>query len=111
MKTDDLLLAWLERERYRQASAGAGIALSDLAGLRRPASFDRPPQRRELVRPAAAKPRQVDLGVRIANRDGEGPLISRSTIALWLVKEGIQSMSLNPDSVIETWMFLAGEIA
>ena len=30
-------------------------------------------------------------------------------LARWLLNEGIQSMSLNPDSVIETWMFLAGE--
>lgn len=27
--------------------------------------------------------------------------------AKWLVEQGIQSMSLNPDSVIDTWMFLA----
>ncbi len=38
---------------------------------------------------------------------GQGPS-DYPDLALWLVKEGIQSMSLNPDSVIETWMFLAG---
>ena len=27
----------------------------------------------------------------------------------WLLEQGIESMSLNPDSVIETWLFLAGE--
>ncbi len=37
---------------------------------------------------------------------GQGPS-DYPDLALWLVKEGIQSMSLNPDSVIETWMFLA----
>jgi pyruvate,water dikinase len=41
---------------------------------------------------------------------GQGPS-DYPDLALWLVKEGIQSMSLNPDSVIETWMFLAGESA
>ena len=30
-------------------------------------------------------------------------------LALWLLEQGIESMSLNPDTVIETWMFLAGE--
>ena len=39
---------------------------------------------------------------------GQGPS-DYPDLALWLVKEGIQSMSLNPDSVIETWMFLAEE--
>jgi pyruvate,water dikinase len=39
---------------------------------------------------------------------GQGPS-DHPDLALWLVKEGIQSMSLNPDSVVETWMFLAGE--
>jgi pyruvate,water dikinase len=41
---------------------------------------------------------------------GQGPS-DYPDLALWLVEEGIQSMSLNPDSVIETWMFLAGESA
>jgi pyruvate,water dikinase len=41
---------------------------------------------------------------------GQGPS-DYPDLALWLVNEGIQSMSLNPDSVIETWMFLAGESA
>jgi len=39
---------------------------------------------------------------------GQGPS-DHPDLARWLVDEGIQSMSLNPDSVIETWMFLAGK--
>ena len=39
---------------------------------------------------------------------GQGPS-DHPDLARWLLNEGIQSMSLNPDSVIETWMFLAGE--
>ena len=39
---------------------------------------------------------------------GQGPS-DHPDFALWLVEQGIESMSLNPDSVIETWMFLAGE--
>ena len=39
---------------------------------------------------------------------GQGPS-DHADLARWLLDEGIESMSLNPDSVIETWMFLAGE--
>jgi pyruvate,water dikinase len=39
---------------------------------------------------------------------GQGPS-DHPDLAKWLVDQGIESMSLNPDSVIETWMFLAGE--
>ena len=39
---------------------------------------------------------------------GQGPS-DHPDLAKWLVEQGIGSMSLNPDSVIETWMFLAGE--
>ncbi len=39
---------------------------------------------------------------------GQGPS-DYPDFAKWLVEQGIESMSLNPDSVIETWMFLAGE--
>jgi pyruvate,water dikinase len=37
---------------------------------------------------------------------GQGPS-DHPDLALWLVEQGIESMSLNPDSVIETWLFLA----
>jgi len=39
---------------------------------------------------------------------GQGPS-DHPDLAKWLLGQGIESMSLNPDSVIETWMFLAGE--
>ena len=39
---------------------------------------------------------------------GQGPS-DHPDLAKWLLDQGIESMSLNPDSVIETWMFLAGE--
>jgi pyruvate,water dikinase len=38
---------------------------------------------------------------------GQGPS-DHPDFAQWLVAEGIESISLNPDSVIETWMLLAG---
>jgi phosphoenolpyruvate synthase/pyruvate phosphate dikinase len=30
-------------------------------------------------------------------------------LAKWLVEEGIESLSLNPDTVVETWLYLARE--
>ncbi|RDI95321.1 phosphoenolpyruvate synthase [Meiothermus sp. QL-1] len=37
---------------------------------------------------------------------GQGPS-DHPELALWLVEQGIESISLNPDSVLETWLFLA----
>ena len=37
---------------------------------------------------------------------GQGPS-DHPDLAQWLVDQGIQSMSLNPDTVVETWMMLA----
>ena len=39
---------------------------------------------------------------------GQGPS-DHPDLAQWLVGEGIESMSLNPDTVVETWLLLAGE--
>lgn len=39
---------------------------------------------------------------------GQGPS-DHPDLAQWLVSEGIESLSLNPDSVIETWIHLAGK--
>lgn len=41
---------------------------------------------------------------------GQGPS-DHPDLARWLVDEGIESMSLNPDTALETWLFLAGETA
>jgi len=41
---------------------------------------------------------------------GQGPS-DHPDFARWLVDQGIDSLSLNPDAVIETWMFLAGQSA
>ena len=37
---------------------------------------------------------------------GQGPS-DHPDLALWLLQEGIESLSLNPDTMVETWMFLA----
>lgn len=39
---------------------------------------------------------------------GQGPS-DHPDLAEWLLKEGIDSVSLNPDTVVETWMYLAGQ--
>jgi len=39
---------------------------------------------------------------------GQGPS-DHPDLAVWLLEQGIESISLNPDSVVETWMFLAGK--
>ena len=39
---------------------------------------------------------------------GQGPS-DYPDFARWLLDQGIESISLNPDTVVETWMFLAGE--
>ncbi len=52
---------------------------------------------------SACKARNKYIGI-----CGQGPS-DYPDLAKWLVEQGIESMSLNPDTVIETWMFLAGE--
>ena len=39
---------------------------------------------------------------------GQGPS-DHPDLAKWLMEQGISSVSLNPDTVIETWLFLAGQ--
>jgi pyruvate,water dikinase len=39
---------------------------------------------------------------------GQGPS-DHPDFARWLVEQGIDSLSLNPDSVLDTWLMLAGE--
>ncbi|MFT5896040.1 MAG: pyruvate,water dikinase [bacterium] len=38
---------------------------------------------------------------------GQGPS-DHPDLALWLMEQGISSLSLNPDTIVETWQFLAG---
>eukprot|EP00611_Tribonema_gayanum_P005253 TRINITY_DN14502_c0_g1_i1.p3 TRINITY_DN14502_c0_g1~~TRINITY_DN14502_c0_g1_i1.p3 ORF type:complete len:128 (+),score=36.10 TRINITY_DN14502_c0_g1_i1:26-409(+) len=41
---------------------------------------------------------------------GQGPS-DHPDLAMWLLEQGIESMSLNPDTVVETWLHLAGQKA
>ena len=40
---------------------------------------------------------------------GQGPS-DHPDLAKWLMEEGIETMSLNPDTVVETWLFLGREL-
>jgi len=40
---------------------------------------------------------------------GQGPS-DHPDFARWLMDEGIESLSLNPDTVVETWLYLAREL-
>ena len=39
---------------------------------------------------------------------GQGPS-DHPDLAKWLLKRGISSISLNPDTVVDTWLYLAGK--
>ena len=39
---------------------------------------------------------------------GQGPS-DHPDMAQWLVEQGIEAISLNPDTVVETWLYLAGQ--
>jgi len=39
---------------------------------------------------------------------GQGPS-DHPDLARWLMEQGIESVSLNPDTVVETWLYLAGQ--
>jgi pyruvate,water dikinase len=41
---------------------------------------------------------------------GQGPS-DHPDLAQWLLEQGIESVSLNPDTVVETWLLLAGKKA
>lgn len=68
------------------------------------ASFD---ERNEAVKMmlhlsiAACKKKNKYVGI-----CGQGPS-DHPDFALWLIEEGIQTISLNPDTVVDTWLFLA----
>ena len=70
------------------------------------AQFDeRDPAVKEMLHLAIQACRKAGKYVGIC---GQGPS-DHPDLAKWLVEEGIGSLSLNPDTVIETWLYLARE--
>jgi pyruvate,water dikinase len=67
-------------------------------------SFDeRDPAVKALLRLAIQACRRADKYVGIC---GQGPS-DHPDLARWLMEEGIESLSLNPDTVVDTWLYLA----
>jgi pyruvate,water dikinase len=100
-------------EQFLEYFDGFSIGSNDLTqltlGLDRDsglvaASFDeRDPAVMVLLKQAIEACKAVDKYVGIC---GQGPS-DHPDLAEWLLEQGITSISLNPDSVIETWLFMA----
>src|SRR5690606_40795194 len=58
---------------------------------------------KKLLANAIAACRKADKSIGIC---GQGPS-DHPDLARWLMEQGIESVSLNPDSVMDTWFFLA----
>ena len=94
---------------------GFSIGSNDLTqftlGLDRDSSIiahlfdERDPAVKALMAQAIAACRKAGKYVGIC---GQGPS-DHPDLALWLMEHGITAVSLNPDTVIDTWLFLAGE--
>ncbi len=83
------------------------LALDRNSGLVAGLFDERDPSVKVLLRQAIQACRKANKYVGIC---GQGPS-DHPDLARWLMDEGIESVSLNPDSVVETWLFLAGEKA
>ena len=100
-------------EDYLEYFDGMSIGSNDMTqlalGLDRDSSIvaklfdERDPAVKMLLQMAISTCRRLGKYVGIC---GQGPS-DHPELARWLVEQGIDSISLNPDSVIETWMFLA----
>ncbi len=100
-------------ERYLEYFDGMSIGSNDMTqltlGLDRDSAImaslfdERDEAVRELLSMAIAACRKQGKYVGIC---GQGPS-DHPDLARWLVDQGIESLSLNPDTVVETWLFLA----
>lgn len=98
-------------ERFDGFSIGSNDLTQLTLGLDRDSaiiahSFDeRNPAVKKLLQMAIQSCRNAGKYVGIC---GQGPS-DHPDLARWLMEQGISSVSLNPDTVVETWLFLAGE--
>jgi pyruvate, water dikinase len=79
------------------------LALDRDSGIIADAFDERDPAVKHMLHLAIAACRKAGKYVGIC---GQGPS-DHPDLAEWLVKEGIESLSLNPDTVVETWLYLA----
>jgi pyruvate, water dikinase len=80
------------------------LALDRDSGLVANSFDERDPAVKAMLRLAIQACRKAGKYVGIC---GQGPS-DHPDLAEWLVQEGIESVSLNPDTVVETWLYLAG---
>ena len=100
-------------EEYLEHFDGMSIGSNDMTqltlGLDRDSAIvakafdERDPAVKRLLAMAIAACRKRGKYVGIC---GQGPS-DHPDLARWLVEQGIESISLNPDTVVETWLFLA----
>jgi pyruvate,water dikinase len=105
----------LQAEAFLEHFDGFSIGSNDLTqltlGLDRDSGviahlFDeRDPAVKSLLAMAIAACRKHDKYIGIC---GQGPS-DHPDLAKWLMEQGIDSISLNPDTVVETWLYLAGK--
>ncbi|MEE8384682.1 MAG: putative PEP-binding protein, partial [Dehalococcoidia bacterium] len=110
-----LVIETVEAKDVREYFDGFSIGSNDLTqmtlGLDRNSGLvaslfdERDPAVKVLLHKAIQACRKADKYVGIC---GQGPS-DHPDLARWLMDEGITSVSLNPDSVVETWLFLAGQ--
>ena len=79
------------------------LGLDRDSGLVAHAFEERDPAVKKLLAMAISACNRLDKYVGIC---GQGPS-DHADFAEWLMDQGIQSMSLNPDSVVDTWLKLA----
>jgi pyruvate,water dikinase len=101
-------------DQYLQFFDGMSIGSNDLTqltlGLDRDSALvaqrfdERDPAVKALIAMAIAACRRAGKYIGIC---GQGPS-DHPDLARWLVDQGIDSISLNPDTVVATWLFLAG---
>ncbi len=100
-------------ERFDGFSIGSNDLTQLTLGLDRDSylvarSFDeRDPAVKKLLQMAIQACRSAGKYVGIC---GQGPS-DHPALARWLMEQGISSVSLNPHTVVETWLFLADESA
>ena len=83
------------------------LALDRDSGLVMEAFDERDPAVKRMLHLAIQACRKANKYVGIC---GQGPS-DYPDLAEWLMEEGIESMSLNPDTVVETWLHLAKSAA
>ena len=87
----------------RRLAARRTLGLDRDSGLVADAFDERDPAVKKMLAMAISACREQGKYIGIC---GQGPS-DHPDLAKWLMEQGIESVSLNPDSVLDTWFFLA----